>query len=48
MIEEDVVAERIAVDSCCEMITCFGNDDPTTRRLTETILAVKKNTPTTW
>jgi bacterioferritin len=42
MIEEDLVAERIAIDSYREMIQYFGNDDPTTRRLMETILAVEE------
>jgi bacterioferritin len=42
MIQEDLVAERIAIDSYREMIQCFGNDDPTTRRLMETILAVEE------
>ena len=42
MIKEDLVAERIAVDSYRDMIRYFGNDDPTTRRLMETILAVEE------
>lgn len=42
MIREDLVAERIAIDSYREMITYFGNDDPTTRRLMETILAMEE------
>ena len=42
MIKEDLVAERIAIDSYREMITYFGNDDPTTRRLMEEILAVEE------
>src|SRR5439155_7387879 len=42
MIKEDLVAERIAIDSYREMIQYFGNDDPTTRRLMETILAVEE------
>jgi len=42
MIQEDLVAERIAIDSYREMIQYFGNDDPTTRRLMETILAVEE------
>jgi bacterioferritin len=42
MIKEDLVAERIAIDSYREMIRYFGNDDPTTRRLMETILAVEE------
>src|SRR5256885_4920644 len=39
MIKEDLVAERIAIDSYREMINYFGNDDPTSRRLMEEILA---------
>src|SRR5262245_64593056 len=38
MIKEDLVAERIAIDSYRDMVNYFGNDDPTTRRLPETIL----------
>jgi bacterioferritin len=39
MIKEDLVAERIAIDSYREMIAYFGDDDPTSRRLMEEILA---------
>ncbi len=39
MIKEDLVAERIAIDSYREMITYFGDQDPTSRRLMEEILA---------
>lgn len=39
MIKEDLVAERIAIESYSEMIRYFSNDDPTTRRLLEEILA---------
>src|SRR6476620_5966141 len=42
MIKEDLVAERIAIDSYREMITYFGSDDPTSRRLMEEILAVEE------
>jgi bacterioferritin len=42
MIKEDLVAERIAIDSYHDMINYFGNDDPTTRRLRETILAMEE------
>jgi bacterioferritin len=42
MIKEDLVAERIAIDSYREMVNYFGNDDPTTRRLIEGILAVEE------
>ncbi|HEX6613759.1 MAG TPA: ferritin-like domain-containing protein [Rhodanobacteraceae bacterium] len=42
MIKEDLVAERIAIDSYREMIQYLGNDDPTTRRMLEEILAVEE------
>jgi len=42
MIKEDLVAERIAIDSYRDMINYFGNDDPTSRRLMESILAVEE------
>jgi bacterioferritin len=42
MIRENLVAERIAIDSYKEMITYFGDKDPTTRRLMEEILAVEE------
>jgi bacterioferritin len=39
MIKEDLVAERIAIESYSEMIRFFGDGDPTSRRLMEEILA---------
>ena len=42
MIQEDLVAERIAIDSYREMINYLGNDDPTSRRMLEEILAVEE------
>jgi bacterioferritin len=39
MIREDLVAERIAIDSYKEMVNYFGAQDPTSRRLMEEILA---------
>lgn len=39
MVYEDLVAERIAVDSYREIIQYIGDKDPTTRRLFEEILA---------
>ena len=42
MIKEDLVAERIAIDSYREMVRYFGNDDPTSRRMIEGILAVEE------
>jgi len=42
MIREDLVAERIAIDSYKEMIQYFGTKDPTTRRMIEGVLAVEE------
>jgi len=42
MIKEDLVAERIAIDSYREMINYLGNNDPTTRRMLEGILAMEE------
>ena len=42
MIREDVVAERVAIESYTEMARYIGEGDPTTRRLLETILAVEE------
>ena len=42
MIKEDLVAERIAIDSYREMIAYLGADDPTTRRMLEGILAMEE------
>jgi len=42
MIKEDLVAERIAIESYSEMIRFMGNDDPTTRRMLESILAMEE------
>ena len=42
MIKEDLVAERIAIDSYAEMIRFIGDTDPTTRRMLEGILAMEE------
>ena len=42
MINEDLVAERIAIDSYRDMIRYLGNNDSTTRRMLESILAVEE------
>lgn len=42
MIKEDLVAERIAIESYREMVRFFGENDPTTRRMLEQILAVEE------
>lgn len=39
MIEENLIAERIAIDTYREIISYVGDDDPTTRRILEDILA---------
>lgn len=42
MIREDLVAERIAIDSYGEMVRYIGDSDPTTRRMLEGILAMEE------
>ena len=42
MIKEDLIAERIAVATYSEIIRWLGNDDPTTRRLMEQLLATEE------
>jgi bacterioferritin len=42
MIREDLVAERVAIDSYSEMIRFLGQNDPTTRRMLEGILAMEE------
>lgn len=42
MIKEDLIAERIAIDSYRDFIRYLDNQDPTTRRLLESILAVEE------
>ena len=42
MLKEDLVAERIAIESYGEIVRYLGNDDPTTRRMMESILAVEE------
>ena len=39
MIRENLIAERVAIESYKEMIRYIGEDDPTTKRLLEWILA---------
>lgn len=43
MIKENLVAERIAIESYREMVTYIGNQDPTTRRILEEILASEED-----
>ncbi len=42
MIKEDLVAERIAIDSYRELIAYIGHQDPTTSQLLKGILAVEE------
>ncbi|HTH73192.1 MAG TPA: ferritin-like domain-containing protein [Trinickia sp.] len=42
MIKEDLVAERVAIDSYREIIQFLGEKDPTSRRIMESILAVEE------
>ena len=42
MIKEDLVAERIAIDSYREIVDYLGNNDSTSRRLMEQILAMEE------
>jgi bacterioferritin len=42
MIKEDLIAERIAVATYSEIVRWLGNDDPTTRRMMEEILATEE------
>jgi bacterioferritin len=42
MIREDLVAERIAIETYSEIVRWLGEDDPTTRKLIEDILKVEE------
>ncbi|HEY0481594.1 MAG TPA: ferritin-like domain-containing protein [Kofleriaceae bacterium] len=42
MIKEDLVAERIAIATYSEIVRWLGNDDPTTRRMMEELLATEE------
>lgn len=42
MIKEDLVAERIAIDSYREIVRFLGDGDPTSRRMMEEILAMEE------
>jgi bacterioferritin len=42
MIRENLIAERIAIDSYREMIAYIGDKDPTTKRMLEGILAMEE------
>ena len=42
MIREDLVAERVAIDSYREIVAWIGDRDSTTRKMIEGILAVEE------
>ena len=42
MLKEDLIAERIAIETYREIINYFGEKDPTSRRMIEGILAVEE------
>ena len=42
MIKEDLIAERIAIATYSEIVRWLGNDDTTTRRLIEELLATEE------
>ena len=42
MVKEDLVAERVAISSYGEVVQWLGNNDVTTRRMLEDILAVEE------
>jgi bacterioferritin len=42
MIKEDLVAERIAIESYSEIVRWLGTDDPTSRKLIEDILKMEE------
>jgi bacterioferritin len=42
MIEENLVAERVAIEHYRELVNFFGDKDPTTRTMMEEILAVEE------
>lgn len=42
MIREDLVAERVAIETYSEIVRWLGDDDPTTRRMIETILEAEE------
>ena len=42
MIREDLIAERIAIESYREMITYLADHDPTTQRMLKEILAIEE------
>jgi bacterioferritin len=43
MIREDLIAERIAIDSYSDIVRWLGDSDPSTRRMIEDILKVEED-----
>jgi len=43
MIREDLIAERIAIDSYSDIVRWLGDNDPSTRRMIEDILKVEED-----
>lgn len=42
MLKEDLIAERVAIESYREMVNYLANDDPTTQRMLKEILAMEE------
>ena len=42
LVKEDLVAERIAIETYSEVVRWIGDDDPTTRRMLEEILGMEE------
>jgi bacterioferritin len=42
MIKEDLIAERVAIESYRELVAYLGNNDPTTQRMIKEILAMEE------
>lgn len=42
MVKDDLIAERIAIATYSEIVRWLGNDDPTTRRMMEDLLATEE------
>ena len=43
MIRENLIAERVAIDGYRDLIQYIGNDDPTTSRMLQEILAMEES-----
>ena len=42
MIKDDLIAERIAIESYREFVAYLGNNDPTTQKMLKEILSVEE------